>query len=989
MKLGKIKTVFLAFLCALTLSALCSGLFMLNGGFARAEEGTEYSGAYRNRLAFSALEHWNNDPNGLLYIDGVWHMYYQYNFTESYEDWEDPNAWGHMSWGHATSTDLVHWEEKAVALPEGKDGYAMMFSGSAVYDEYNSSGLFDTDASGKVVEGQGIVAVLTQPKDDIQRQILAFSKDGGDSFEIYGEILGAAEDGEVGDNEFRDPKVFWSERHNKWLLAVGGGSVRMYSSSNLKKWEYLGATGYWGECPDISRYVVDGEEKYVLIISPEDKDQSHKYNRTNRADTYYPAEYYVVGDLNEEGLFISSEPIRRLSEGIDSYAFQSFNNSPDGKVYGVSWSASWKTCGLYGGFRKTYNGGMTVVTELNLVKEGEGYVLTRTPVDGYKELRSEKIGQYSGKLASGANALADIALDVADLEIELDFNSSSARYVELWLRVSAVERIKLCYDVAGELLTLDRSQSSLLASQTALYTVPYSKRVELNDGKLSLRILLDRAFVSVFANGGKASFFSAVFPSAISNGMSLTADGDIGVNAAVYSLNGIFNQTDGDELIVTTAKIDGVVGKVYPVIASSFASNFTSGDVKFTVGEKRDGGDIALRVSNGIAYITPLSKGYVKLAVSYKGQSQDIDIYIYNNGWVSNIDYIHSVSGFSFYGDNGLFLSDERDGFRFSDTKGKEFIYSAEFTPENDSSQAAGLIFATSDNLTSYLVATADLKDNKVKLWQAGVGDLKTADYSFEAGKKFKITVIVNAETARIYIGEDKIAAITYKIENYSGGKLGINVYNGGFNINNVKFTPIDTPDGDIYVGGYEVLKVVNLTDGNYKLESNEYSVKGGVLTISQDYLKTLEAEREYSFRVVTSFTEFTFKVVTDFTSVTATPSIDKFYRKNDVTIELSASVAVHKVTIDGRECAFTQTDDRVVIPSAEISSLSIGEHKVVLFTDKGRPETTINVSEMVETVTEPEVKSNHVWLWIDLSIFAAAIIGYITYSIVKKHVKK
>lgn len=1119
MKLSKIKSVLIALAAVLMLSSLCLGLALFRATKAYAEE-SEYEGAYRNRLAYSAKQGWNNDPNGLLYVNGVWHMYYQYNWNEAEQKTE--LGWGHMSWGHATSTDLVHWTEKPVALPEGQQDYAMMFSGSAVYDEYNTSGLFDTDGNGKVVEGQGIVALLTQPTED-QRQILAYSKDNGDSFTIYGEVIGRDKDGGVGDNEFRDPKVFRSEKLNKWLVAVGGGSVRMYSSENLKDWEYLGQTGYWGECPDVSRFEVDGEEKYVLIISPEDKDNSHKYNKTNRAETYYPAEYYVVGDLDENGLFTSNEPVRRLSEGIDSYAFQSFNNTPDGKVYGVSWSASWKTCDFYRDFRKTYNGGITIVTQLNLVKENGSFVLTRNPVEKYADLRGDKLAGYSGKLAKGENALANVNADVADMEIELDFSGSNATSAELWLRVSAEEKIRVSYDLSSGLLTLDRSQSSLLAKDTKLYTVPYSKKVELKDGKLSLRVLLDRAFVNVFADGGKASFFSAVFPSAVSTGMALTADGDIDVKADVYKVNGIFNQTDSDELVLTTNKIDGVAGKVYPVIASSFSAGFNASDVAFSVVDGQE--NVSLEQNGAIAYLKVLKKGFARIRAAYNGQTQDIEVYGYNDGWVSQVDYIHRVDGFSYYGDNGLFLADGGNGFRFSDTTAKNFVYSAEFAAANNNAQAAGLVFGVSDNLTSYYVATADVKDKKVKIWQAGVGDLAAASYSFGSGKKFKINVVMSGDTANVFIDNDIIAAVTCKIADYSGGKLGLNVFNGEFNINNVKFTDygendvttddgvemsefagksfvysaeftpesaeakgaalvfgfaddaywlayvdikngqvalshsedgvlktadcefkdankikitlvvndetakifigrddvaalcckvdgysggrlglrydegfsvkgvsfIDTdlPEGDIYCNGYEILKVVNITDGNRKLLSAEYSVKDGVLTVSRDYLKTLESGVEYTFRAVTSFTDFDFKITTDFTAVTVTPAVQKYYRNDEVTLELSGSVTVEKLLIDGKECGFTQTGELIKISADATNALTTGSHTVKLYTNKGRPETTIQVSEIVETITEPAVKASHVFLWIDLAIFLSAIIGYATFSIISKRKKK
>ena len=333
-----------------------------------------------------------------------------------------------------------------------------------------------------------------------------------------------------------------------------------------------------------------------------------------------------------------------------------------------------------------------------------------------------------------------------------------------------------------------------------------------------------------------------------------------------------------------------------------------------------------------------------------------------------------------------VYAEENTAGISLSGTYCNNFIYSAEFTPVSGADRA-GIIFGADVN--SHWSAVALTAEDGVALYrqEEEESELKRAGYSFEASEKFKMTLVVNEEVAKIFIGNDDVAALTYKLEGYDGGN--ITTIADGFEISNVVFTETDTPDGDIFIGGYEVLKVVNLTDGNYRLNGNEYSIKGGVLTVSNNYIKTLEVNTEYSFRVVTSFTDFNFRISTDFTSVTATPSIEKYYRNNDVTLELSASVTVHKLLIDGKECPFTQTEDRVVISAEQISSLSIGKHSVKLFTDKGRPETTINVSEMVETITEPEVKSTHVWLWIDVAIFLSAIIGYVTFSILSKRKKK
>ena len=314
------------------------------------------------------------------------------------------------------------------------------------------------------------------------------------------------------------------------------------------------------------------------------------------------------------------------------------------------------------------------------------------------------------------------------------------------------------------------------------------------------------------------------------------------------------------------------------------------------------------------------------------------------------------------------------------------FIYSARFTPNGEATRA-GFVFGADDN--SHWVAVAETAEGCVALYRKEEKEtaLKTIGYDFAAGEKLKITLVVNEGVAKIFIGSDGVAALTCKLDGYEGGRIA--TVGNGFEVSNIALIETDSPDGNIYVGGYEVLKVVNITDGNYKLKGNEYTLSGGVLTVKESYLKTLEANTEYAFRVVTSFTDFNFKVNTDFTAVTATPSVEKYYRNNDVTIELSAAVTVNKLLLDGKECKFTQTGDRVIISSEQISGLATGKHTVKLYTDKGRPETTINVSEMVETVTEPVVKSSHMWLWIDISIFAAAIIGYVTFSVLTKRKKK
>lgn len=993
---------------ALTLVIACVCTIALSGTAAAAfaEEGADYSEPYRNQLAYSALKGWNNDPNGLLYADGVYHMYYQYNYDAG--TGETANVWGNMSWGHATSTDLVHWMEQPVAIPayQTVDGvyYEMMFSGSAVYDEYNSSGLFDTGEDGRVAEGQGIVAVLTQPQGGIQRQILAYSKDGGNSFTIYGEVIGQNNPGDIGDNEFRDPKVFWSEEHECWLMVVGGGSVRMYSSENLTEWQYIGATGLWGECPDLSRYETADGVKYVLIISPEDKAQSYEYNGTSRDETFYPAEYYAVGELNADGLFVPDDGgLKRLSYGMDSYAMQTFNGSADGGVYGVSWAASWKNVGQLEALRENYNGGMTIACKLDLVPDGSGgYMLERTPVSGYENLRGGLIGEYSGKLEMGVNALSGVHADVFDMQAELDLSSGGASFVQLNLRTSAAERIQMRYDVAEGVLTFDRSQSSLIAQTEGVLlqggsqkravradylNLPESVPVPLEDGKLNFRIISDRAFISVFVNG--RSLFAAVFPSAISDGMMLYADADIDAEVKVWEMNGIFGDVvPSRTLMVTAGKLDMSVGENRAVITSSYSSFSGAEEVEYAV--VSGGQFVSLEQFGQTAFVTGTAKGSAVIEARTPQGAQRIEVYVYEDGYDGDLNFTLPLFAYTRPDDGGVAMSAGTDGFMFSRESAEEFCYSAEVSVDG---QACGLMFGVSSNFFDYFVATADFEENLVKVWRAGVGDLASVSYDFGGAASCTLTVVVNAGSAKVQVNGK--TALMCPLPGYSGGMLGINVYNGEAVFNNVSLTRIAaaTFSGEsisFNVPGITVQKVVNLTDGRAVLTAEQYSAADGVLTVNSSYLSTLADGEVYSLRAIGEEGEIDLTLQTDFGGMSLEPVQTEYAPGAGVTINLYGEGQIYSLYVDGvvaDASSYSVADGVLSFTQEFCGALSEGSHTVTAYTSCGRPQTEFIIVQPHADGEEP--RADHVFFWIDIAIFAVFVAGYVGVNIYTRRKRK
>ena len=995
---------------ALTLVIACVCTIALSGTAAAAfaEEGADYSEPYRNQLAYSALKGWNNDPNGLLYADGVYHMYYQYNYDAG--TGETANVWGNMSWGHATSTDLVHWMEQPVAIPayQTVDGvyYEMMFSGSAVYDEYNSSGLFETGPDGRVAEGQGIVALLTQPQGGVQRQILAYSKDGGNSFIIYGEVIGQNNPGDIGDNEFRDPKVFWSEEHECWLMVVGGGSVRMYSSENLTKWQYIGATGLWGECPDLSRYETADGVKYVLIISPEDKAQSYEYNGTSRDETFYPAEYYAVGELNSRGLFVPDDGgIKRLSYGMDSYAMQTFNGTPDGNVYGISWASSWKNVGQMEALRENYNGGMTIACKLDLVPDGSGgYMLERTPVSGYENLRGGLIGEYSGKLEMGVNALSGVHADVFDMQAELDLSSGGASFVQLNLRTSAAERIQMRYDVAEGVLTFDRSQSSLIAQTEGVLAdgqtgterravradylnLPESVPVPLEDGKLNFRIISDRAFLSVFVNG--RSLFAAVFPSAISDGMLLYADADIDAEVKVWEMNGIFGDVvPSRTLMVTAGKLDLYVGENRAVITSSYSSFSGAEEVEYAV--VSGGQFVSLEQFGQTAFVTGTAKGSAVIEARTPQGAQRIEVYVYEDGYDGDLNFTLPLFAYTRPDDGGVAISAGTDGFMFSRESAEEFCYSAEVSVGG---QACGLMFGVSSNFFDYFVATADFEENLVKVWRAGVGDLASVSYDFGGVASCTLTVVVNAGSAKVQVNGK--TALMCPLPGYSGGMLGINVYNGEAVFNNVSLTRIAaaTFSGEsisFNVPGITVQKVVNLTDGRAVLTAEQYSAADGVLTVNSSYLSTLADGEVYSLRAIGEEGEIDLTLQTDFGGMSLEPVQTEYAPGAGVTINLYGEGQIYSLYVDGvvaDASSYSVADGVLSFTQEFCGALSEGSHTVTAYTSCGRPQTEFIIVQPNADGEEP--RADHVFFWIDIAIFAVFVAGYVGVNIYTRRKRK
>lgn len=453
-----------------------------------------YQEPYRPQFHFSPEEKWMNDPNGLVYSDGVYHLFYQYYPADI--------VWGPMHWGHAVSKDLVFWEHRPIALFPDENGY--IFSGSAVYDEHNTSG-FGTE------DDPPLVAVFTyhntdrekEGETDYQTQGIAYSTDNGAHWTKF--EANPVLPNEEGIKDFRDPKVFWHEPSAKWIMTlVAGDHARFYSSDNLKDWEYLsafgkemGAHGGVWECPDLFPLKVQGEneEKWVLIISI-----------NPGAPNGGSGTQYFIGDFDGTSFVSDQQDTRWIDWGTDNYAGVTYNNVPSGERIFIGWMSNW----AYATSTPTerWRSAMTLPRKLSLKKAGELYVLANDPIADLGTIFSSREKQ---DLIINPGETKAVSFDNFN-QAQILFNSAG-RDFNLSFTNTMGDTLKLTMDGKQNIFLLDRSTSGYTEFNPDFASKPQRMPLDyLPAGEIDFRILLDWSSIELFLNEGISVMTAQVFP---------------------------------------------------------------------------------------------------------------------------------------------------------------------------------------------------------------------------------------------------------------------------------------------------------------------------------------------------------------------------------------------------------------------------------------------------------------------------------------------
>lgn len=455
---------------------------------------------YRPVYHHTPVYGWMNDPNGMFYKDGVYHLYFQYNPYGS--------MWANMTWGHSTSTDLTHWTYEGTAIVP--DAWGAIFSGSCVVDKDNTAGF-----------GKGaVVAFYTSAKStpwgDVQSQSMAYSLDNGKTFIKYehNPILTSTE------RDFRDPKVFWYAPGKHWVMMLAvGQEMQIYSSGNLKEWKkessfgaMQGAHGGVWECPDLVEVAVEGskEKKWVLIC-----------NLNPGGPFGGSAAQYFVGSFDGKK-FVNESPTQTkwLDWGKDNYATVTWSNAPAGRCIALGWMSNWQ----YANNVPTtqYRSANTLARDLTLYRAGGELYLKSKPSPEIKKARAEEKKIPTFEVKGNYEVVSLLADNKGAYEIEMTIGNKGTSKIDFSLINEKDEKVAMYYDVVRKQFVMDRSASGIVGFSRDFPAVTVAP--VRNTDQIHLRLFIDRSSVEAFGEDGEYVMTNLVFPAEPYNRMVFSSD---------------------------------------------------------------------------------------------------------------------------------------------------------------------------------------------------------------------------------------------------------------------------------------------------------------------------------------------------------------------------------------------------------------------------------------------------------------------------------
>jgi fructan beta-fructosidase len=481
---------------------------------ARTEETLE---PHRPLFHFTPDSMWMNDPNGMVYFDGVYHLFYQH--------YPDSTVWGPMHWGHATSTDMVRWDHQPIALYPDELGY--IFSGSAVVDYNNSSGFGTNDNS-------PLVAIFTYHNPVFEKesplktesQGIAFSLDKGKNWTKYNgnPVLLSP-----GIKDFRDPKVRWHEASERWIMTLAvTDHINFYTSPDLKNWilvsefgKGIGAHGGVWECPDLFPMKVrEGNmELWVLLVS------INPGGPNGGSSTQY-----FIGSFDGQRFEPIDTEIRWIDYGPDNYAGVTWSNTGERTLF-IGWMSNWMYANVVPTSR--WRSAMTVARELTLEELEEGWSLSTLPVSELSTLFTDN--QQIGRTEVQKNLNLSDKVTFPTVTYQLDMELLATHDFKFVLHNAQANRVSIVYEKASNTFTIDRSRSGDTSFSNAFGKKSKAARLSKST-EMKVKLVVDVASLELFVDHGSTVMTATYFPDQVLDQISVETEDNLTIQQLEFSL---------------------------------------------------------------------------------------------------------------------------------------------------------------------------------------------------------------------------------------------------------------------------------------------------------------------------------------------------------------------------------------------------------------------------------------------------------------------
>ena len=901
-----------------------------------------YTELYRNQYHFSQYAHWNNDPNGLVYYDGYYHLFYQHHPFSNY--------WADMYWGHARSKDLVHWELLPICLfPDadwGDRAAGYMWSGTAYEYRKGDSVAIDELNWFPSGEGNGLIAFYTRDG-SMQDQMIMSSDDGGLTWskrKMIPQTEATGVDGIHHKVACRDPKIFPVETQNGkttvWGMALTGqqeNRVWFLKSTNLLDWEYAGQfNAIAPECPDVVTLTANDGNTYTVM--------SFSGREYVVGKMVYDGKNIIFTDKN--GGSIDQGDFQRMDFGTDSYATQTFSiRDTESDYFGKTVSLSWfagvpadTDSGIYANARKVWNGsGMTIPVVWGLATEGNGYILTQTPIvkdnDRYEKNNLLSLNNVSIN-ASSENILASVNTHIFEMALSIDNPNNES--ISIKINVSDDEYTEIGWNVE-EGYFVDRRFTSSAGLNIKDYRFRYTSGPR-DFGTQNFYILSDNGGVEVFCDDFKIPFYLLTLASPYSVSAELKVSGNVRINNLTLNEIGSIwrngDTVDGETVLYVsdeTVELDTFITKEKPITAFS-----TSGD-EITWNLESGSNVVSLENKVGGVIVNALSTGKATISVTCGNQRKVIDVTVYNGSPDSDIPFSSDgiISGdWIANGTDIIAQSPAGDGYILSSLSSSDFNCSVTFSLD---AVAAAFIFRANEDMSEYIIFNYDNNEKIVKMWSQN-GEIGRASAPNVNTNNVVLRVEAKGTSVKAYINGNLAIDVVLGNEEPTEGLFGLNVYSGKATFKSVvNFNGQYSYDGtgSLTIAGDSkqvITSLYNKTLQNTKVDKAFYTTDGRNLVIDATYFELLPVGT-YTFKAFGDSSAYEFTV--NVTAVTPTTLKDMTIQKGCNAVIYLGNINVDTVTVNGKQLSKEQYKIENLMLTISSDLLRESNNKIVLNGDK------------------------------------------------------